>query len=177
MNYNIIKLETVDSTNNYAKQLAKNGAESGTVIVADEQTAGRGQFDRRFHSPKAQGLYMSVILRPQSLVSDIQSLTTAVGCSVIRAIRSIYGELDLQIKGVNDVMLGGKKLCGILTESSVSSDGTVEWIVIGIGINTGCTDDFPPELHGIATPLSEHTGMTINRMQLCKSVLIELLTV
>lgn len=142
---------TLPSTNRTAKELALAGAEHGTVILADHQTAGRGRLTRSFFSPTG-GLYMSLILRPELLPFSQPSFTTAfAGISVCEAIREVTGEQP-GIKWVNDLLLGGKKICGILTEGVTSLEtGTLDWLVVGIGINIHTRpEDFPPEIRHLA---------------------------
>lgn len=150
-------LKTVDSTNNYAKKLALNGASDGTLIIAEEQTAGRGRSGKSFFSPGRTGLYMSIILRPEKAAQDDISLVTlAAAVSVCEAISELTG-LEPKIKWVNDVYLGGRKICGILSEAGVSlENGNIDYVIVGIGIN--CTtpeDEFPEELRTVAASLGK----------------------
>ena len=142
---------SLESTNLTAKQLAVAGAPHGTAVAASAQTAGRGRLGRSFFSPKDAGVYLSVILRPQPFdgaapisglrsTEDAMLMTTAASVAAARAIEAVSGR-QVQIKWVNDLYLDGKKICGILTEGVTSFEsGTIESIVIGIGINC-----FPPE--------------------------------
>lgn len=143
--------DTIDSTNSYAKQLAAAGAPEGTVILAGHQTGGRGRLGRSFSSPAGMGIYLSVILRPNCLPEELMHLTCAAGVAAAQAVGDATG-----IKWTNDLVIGKRKLGGILTELSVDSKTRkVEWAVIGIGINC-CQkpDDFPPEIRDIACSLS-----------------------
>ncbi len=142
----------IDSTNNAAKLLAKNGAPHGAVVVAGRQTAGKGRLGRSFYSPDAEGIYMSVILRPQLRAEYSILMTSAVSVAAARAIELVSG-VSVKIKWVNDLYWNGKKLCGILTESSLAPGGTLDYAVIGIGINVS-TNSFPPELSDKATSLA-----------------------
>ena len=143
----------IDSTNAEAKRMIAAGAEHGTVIAADSQTAGRGRFGKSFYSPKGTGLYLSVILKPDSThISDAQMITVAAAVVTARAIESLTGR-HVDIKWVNDLFLEGKKVCGILTEAvSDFESGRVDSIVVGIGINCS-TAAFPTEIQGVAGSL------------------------
>lgn len=132
----IIHLKSVDSSNNYAIELAKNGAGHGTVVWADEQTAGRGKLDRIWQSERGKDLLASFIVRPKMETKEASSIT-------LRAAEIIKGELEemapsnggpFTIKPPNDILLAGKKVCGILTESS-STGSRLDYAVIGVGIN------------------------------------------
>ena len=156
----ILYLDTVESTNTYAKELAKNGAPEGTVVIAGHQTGGRGRLGRRFHSPAGLGLYLSLILRPNCPPTQLMHLTCAAGMAAVDAIEAI-SQLPVGIKWTNDLVVGQKKLGGILTELSLQN-GLVEYAIIGIGIN--CLHrsyDFPEEIRSIACSLAM-CGVTIN---------------
>lgn len=150
----IICHENIPSTNDLAKSLAKAGAAEGTVVIAREQSAGRGRMGRSFHAPAGLGLYFSVILRPQCTPDALLHLTCATGVAVCDAIEGC-SQLRPGIKWINDLVVSNKKLGGILTELSVDSKtGLVDWAVVGIGINC-ChqMQDFPEDLQSIATSL------------------------
>lgn len=147
--------DTIDSTNTRAKAMGLQGAPHGTALVAKAQTAGRGRLGRSFHSPDGQGIYLSVILRPGCHATELMHLTCAVGVAVCNAIQSVT-RLRPGIKWTNDLVIGKRKLGGILTELSLDSGGNVDFAVVGIGIN--CTQkvlDFPKDIQNIATSLSE----------------------
>ena len=148
----IIWLDCIDSTNTYAKELARNGAPEGTVVVADQQTGGRGRLGRSFSSPAGVGIYMSVILRPGCLPEELMHLTCAAGLAASNAVCDITGRCP-GIKWTNDLILARRKLGGILTELSVDPQTRkVEWAIIGIGINC-CQTDFPEDIQNIAISL------------------------
>ena len=154
--------DTIDSTNTYAKQLAAGGAPEGTIVIAGRQTGGRGRMGRSFSSPAGMGIYMSVILRPDCLPEELMHLTCAAGVAAVRTI----GDPNIGIKWTNDLVLGKRKLGGILTELSADSvSRKVSWVVVGIGINC-CQSpaDFPPELRQMACSLgiapSQIPGLT-----------------
>ena len=150
-------LKTVDSTNTYLKRLALEGAAHGTLVLAEEQTAGRGRRGNSFFSPGNTGLYMSLLLRPESLDCDTQMMTVRVAVAVCKALESMTS-VKPRIKWVNDIYADGRKLCGILSEAVADLEsGSVESIVVGIGLNCTTTQDaFPPELRGIAGSLGGH---------------------
>lgn len=151
--------DTIDSTNTHAKKLASQGAPEGTVVIAAEQSAGRGRMGRSFHSPSGMGLYLSAILRPQCAPEQLMHLTCAAAVAACDAISQVTG-FRPGIKWINDLVAGKQKLGGILTELSVNPEtGKVSYAVIGIGINCNHKEaDFPPELRDIATSLRSVTG-------------------
>ncbi len=143
--------DTIDSTNTYAKHLAGQGAPEGTVIIAGQQTGGRGRLGRSFSSPAGMGIYLSIILRPDCKPEELMHLTCAAGVAAVNAIN----RPNIGIKWTNDLVLGKRKLGGILTEISVDPvTGKVEWAVIGIGINC-CQQpwQFPEEIRDMACSL------------------------
>ena len=145
---------SLESTNKTAKEMAVAGAEHGTVIISDCQTGGRGRYSRNFFSPSG-GLYMSIILRPEAIrFSNPTAVTAFAAVSVCESIESVFQKTP-EIKWVNDIFIGGKKVCGILTEAVTDFEsGCLDWVVIGIGINVCIrTEDFPPELRASAASL------------------------
>lgn len=169
---NIIVLDEVDSTNNYAKDLTAKGAEHGTVVVADRQTAGKGRMGRSFVSPPGKGLYMSVVLRPDFGIQTAPLITSAAAVAAAEAIESLC-EADVRIKWVNDLYIGGRKICGILTEASVDMEmRALQTAVIGIGINVRSVgDSFDEELSSRATSIQDETGIAPDRNELCAAVI------
>lgn len=152
--YNIIYLDTTDSTNLRAKELAREGCAEGTVVITSEQTAGRGRLGRKFHSPRGSGIYLSVVLRLGVSVIP-ERITTTAAVAVCNAAERCTNAIP-EIKWVNDVLVDGRKVCGILTEGAASPRGGLDWAVLGIGINLTCPDGgFPPELDGIAGAVFE----------------------
>lgn len=142
-------LPSVGSTNDEAKALAAAGAPAWTAVLAESQSAGRGRFDRAFHSPAGSGVYMSILLRPRLTAAESLFITACAAVAVCDAVESVAGKYA-QIKWVNDVFLGGKKVCGILTEASFDAEsGTLSRAVVGIGVNVKCRK-FPAELQGVA---------------------------
>lgn len=171
----VICLDTVDSTNNYLKKAALEQAADKTVVVADSQTAGRGRMSRSFQSPAGKGLYLSYLMRPKTAPSQLISVTALCAVAICSAIERICG-VRPQIKWVNDLVLNGKKLCGILTELSIEGEsGRLQYVIMGIGVNVhqGKTD-FPAELSQTATSLDAELGGSISRARLAAAMIEEL---
>ncbi len=168
----IIVLPEVDSTNNYANQLAQSGAPDGTVVLAERQTGGRGRMGRSFDSPAGVGVYLTVLLRPSARADELSSLTLRAAEAMCDAVEKAAG-VRPGIKWTNDLVLGQKKLCGILTELSVEAEsGMAEYVVIGIGVNVGQQpEDFPPEVRPVATSLREQTGRAVRRAALAAEMI------
>ena len=164
----ILSYETVGSTNDVAYDLAKKGSPEGTVIVSEGQTQGKGRLGRGWVSPKGKGIYLSVILRPTLPPQAIPKLTLFAALSAARAIRSVTG-LTTQMRWPNDLLLGGKKVTGVLTEMSAEQD-RVHFVIAGIGINVNAdVGDLPSE----ATSLKIEKGETVSRVALSRSLLEE----
>lgn len=169
---NIIYLDSTASTNTYAKKAAEEPFQGGTVIIAEEQTAGRGRLGRHWISTKGKGIWMSIILKPDILPVDAPKLTIAAALAVAKAIKSCC-RLEARIKWPNDIVAGGKKLCGILTEMSAEAD-EIKYVIIGIGINVNMEiKDFGPEVSSIATSIRIESGRAVSRKALAASVLNE----
>ena len=152
-------LPSVDSTNTWVRDRAALGAPEGCVVMAGEQTAGRGRRGRTFYSPKDTGVYMSLLLRPKHCaVSRATGFTAMAAVAMCEAIEAVYGEAA-QIKWVNDVFVRGKKVCGILTEASLGMEsGEVDTVVLGAGVNLyPPREGFPEELKPIAGAIFEET--------------------
>lgn len=144
---------SLPSTNDFAKELARQGAPEGTAVIAHSQSAGRGRLGRSFHSPQGGGLYMSVILRPGCAAAELMHLTCAVAVAACDAVEAAAG-IRPGIKWINDLTLGSRKLGGILTELSFDPQGKVDFAVVGIGINCRQKpEDFPQELKDLACSL------------------------
>lgn len=161
-------LETVGSTNDYLKKLADEGAEAGTVILAREQTAGKGRLGRSWISAKDNSIALSLLLRPEVSPSEISSITPLSGLAMCRAIND-FCMLDSRIKWPNDIIVGKKKLVGILTELSAEFD-MVEYTVTGIGINVSQTV-FPEDISHKATSILLETGRHIDINKFIATVL------
>lgn len=139
---------TVDSTNDELKRRAAAGCPTGTVLVAERQTGGKGRLGRSFYSPPRGGLYMSLLLRPALPASECMAVTACTAVAVAAAAEQICGR-RAEIKWVNDIMMDGKKLCGILTEGALSAEtGLFDYLVVGIGVNVASAG-FPEELREV----------------------------
>ena len=160
----------IDSTNQYAKRIAEEGAPDGTLIIADEQTAGKGRSGRTWVTPPAEAIAFTLLLRPKLSPDRISMVTLVMGLAVTNAVNSLYG-VSAGIKWPNDVVIKGRKLCGILTEMSAEVR-QVNYIVIGVGINANLTS-FPEEIREIATSLRLELGCDINRAELIARVMTE----
>lgn len=167
---NIVSLEVIDSTNEEAKRQGAAGAPDGTLCVAEQQTGGKGRLGRTWASPPGSGVWMSLLLRPQLAPQEATQLTLIVGLSVCRAIRRLTG-CEAMIKWPNDIVIGRKKVCGILTELAADME-QIHYVVVGIGINANLSE-FPGELQKKATSLFLETGHKIDRAALVRAVLEE----
>lgn len=161
-------MKTVDSTNLEARRLAEAGASHGTLVTAEEQTAGKGRRGRSWVSVPGQGVWMSFVLRPDVELENSSMLTLIAALAVEKGIRDAAG-VEGKIKWPNDVLVNGKKVCGILTELSAQMD-ELNYIVVGIGINANI-DQFPEEVRDKATSLFLETGEPADRIKLLSQVL------
>lgn len=167
-------LGETDSTQRVALELARNGAEEGTLVIAERQTAGRGRMGRSWHSPAGKGIYMSLILKPDLPLHQAPQLTLLTSVAVVRAIRMLVPKVDVQIKWPNDLLVRGRKLCGILLESSAENE-RLQHVVAGIGISVNLSEeDYPEELRSIATSLRMESGETVNRAELIAQCMAQL---
>ncbi|MGN0512775.1 MAG: biotin--[acetyl-CoA-carboxylase] ligase [Lachnospiraceae bacterium] len=155
--------DEVDSTNNVAKKLAEDGAPHGTLVITEMQTAGKGRRGRNWSSPKGSGIWMTFILRPQIGPDRASMLTLVSAMAVQKAIENETG-LKAVIKWPNDIVVNGKKVCGMLTEMSAEPEW-INYVVVGIGINAN-TKKFPEEIADVATSLSIELGRDITRSNL-----------
>jgi len=167
----IVHYFRTDSTNAVALKLAAEGAEHGTVVVAEEQTSGRGRLGRAWFSEKASGIYTSIILRPPLAPAAASVLTLMAGLAAQKAVGSVTG-LRVDIRWPNDLLVNGKKVCGILTEMSAEVD-RLHAVVLGIGINVNHSL-MPAELENIATSLRMEAHRGISRVQVLVTLLREL---
>lgn len=165
----------IDSTNSYLKREALSGAPHGTVAVADCQSAGRGRRERSFLSPAGKGVYLSVLLRPAVKPEALLGAAGMAAVAVCNAVERAAGTRP-GIKWTNDLLLHGRKLCGILTELGVEGEtGLAEYLVIGAGVNVRQTaEDFPPEVASMATSLALE-GRDVSRSALAAAMAEELL--
>lgn len=164
-------LPEVDSTNDYLKRIAVEGAPHGTVVLSDHQTGGHGRRGRSFLSPPGVGLYLSILLRPACPPIQLMHLTCAAGVAMCDAIEESVG-FRPGIKWTNDIVCGKRKLGGILTELRLSPRGLVDYAIVGIGINCSQTlQDFPPEIREVAGSLSMVTGQAVDRFRVAAAEL------
>jgi BirA family biotin operon repressor/biotin-[acetyl-CoA-carboxylase] ligase len=161
----IYHFDTVTSSSDEADRFAKRGEPEGAVIIAEEQTAGRGRMGRTWHSTSGKGVYLSVILRPSLSPTRIPFLTLCAAISVTDAIRGCTG-LKAFVKWPNDVLISDKKVSGILSELSTEAD-RINYAIVGVGINANnLREDFPAGLN--ATSLKIETGRSISRLELTR---------
>ena len=167
----LLWFDSIDSTNTCARELARQGAAHGTVLIADHQTGGRGRRGRSFHSPSGSGIYMSVILRPHCKPQELMHLTCSAAVAMCDAVEKAVG-FRPGIKWTNDLVYGGKKIAGVLTELGFDAHGQVDFAVIGIGINCCQSEiDFPEEIRGIAGSLFSVSGMPIDRAKVAAAMM------
>jgi len=159
----------VDSTNEVAKRLAQEGAPEGTIVIAESQRSGRGRRGKKWLSPSG-GVWMTIILRPDIPPSKAPQLTLVTGVAVAETMDQEC-RLDVGIKWPNDILIGEKKVCGILTEASANPHG-LEYVVVGIGIDLNVdVDNFPPELRKGATSLKQELEKEISGVKLVQQFL------
>lgn len=162
--------DSIDSTNTKAKELAEAGHPSGTLVVADQQTLGRGRRGRSWESPARTGIFMTLMLKPDINPNNASMLTLVAAMATARAITEVTGEAA-QIKWPNDIVMNGKKVVGILTEMSAQFD-YINHIVVGIGINVH-NEEFPEEIAKTASSLLLECGHRIHRASLIEAFLEE----
>lgn len=161
----------IDSTNDRLKIMARQGAPHGTVVIADRQTGGHGRRGRSFLSPGGAGIYLSVLLRPGCAVQDLMHLTCAAAVAMCNAVEHA-AHLRPGIKWTNDLVYEKRKLGGILTELGFTPQGTVDYAIIGIGINCRQQEaDFAPEIREIAGSLAMVTGRDIDRAKVSAAMM------
>jgi BirA family biotin operon repressor/biotin-[acetyl-CoA-carboxylase] ligase len=167
-------LRSVGSTNAVLTGLAEDGAPSGEAVLAEEQTGGRGRLGRAWHSPEGGGLWLSVLLRTDLPAEKLAPLSIAVAVGVGEALRELTG-LDVRVKWPNDILVGGKKLGGVLVESTRAPDAETTSVVVGLGLNVNTTaGDMPPELEELATSLRESVGRELDRLEVLRAVVTAL---
>ncbi|CAM3978724.1 biotin--[acetyl-CoA-carboxylase] ligase [Lederbergia lenta] len=167
---NILYFDTIDSTQNKANEVARMDAPEGTIVIAEEQTSGRGRMAREWHSSKHKGIWMSLILRPQLPPEKAPQFTLITAIAIARAIEEVTGK-EPEIKWPNDILFHGKKMTGILTELHSEAD-KINFIIIGIGLNVNQEmPDFPEEVREIATSLAIENGKKVSRVILLQHIL------
>lgn len=165
----IYYFDSINSTNTKAKELAYIIKTEGAVVIAEEQTSGRGRLGRNWSSPNKKGIWMSIILKPQIEPQDAAKITQVAAAAVWKAINQIG--VKTQIKWPNDIVFNGRKICGILTEMSGELN-RLNYLVVGIGINANTTiSEFPEEIRNMATSLKIETGKEIKRKELIALIL------
>jgi BirA family biotin operon repressor/biotin-[acetyl-CoA-carboxylase] ligase len=163
--------QKLSSTNTVAKEQAEKGGKEGTTVIAETQTAGKGRLDRRWISPKG-GIWLSVILRPEIGAEEALKITLTTAVAVAKTLRKLYG-LNAEIKWPNDVLVDGKKVCGILTEAKLTGK-EVNFIVVGVGINANfTTQTLPKELQTATTTLEDVLGKKVDKERLICGLLKE----
>jgi BirA family biotin operon repressor/biotin-[acetyl-CoA-carboxylase] ligase len=163
------------STNDTARELARQGAPDGTVIIADHQTGGRGRRGRSFFSPPGVGLYLTMIFRTELPAAQAVQITTMASLAAARAMDEAAGT-QTQIKWINDIYLNGHKLCGILADGAPNGQGGFDYVAVGIGINVNTpAEAFPEELRTIAGSLYSETGRITDRNRLAALLIAHLL--
>ncbi|RPK28567.1 biotin--[acetyl-CoA-carboxylase] ligase [Paenibacillus xylanexedens] len=168
-----VLLTSTLSTQGDVLKLAEQGQAEGAVVIAEEQTGGRGRFGRQWFSPPGKGIWMSVLLRPDLTLQHTPQLTLLTGVAVCRAVRACSGA-DAGIKWPNDLLIDGRKVCGILLESTVE-DHEVRYCIAGIGVDVNFDpEDYPEDLTTIATSLKMETGQSVDRTKLTAAILTEL---
>lgn len=160
---NIRYFETIDSTNIKAKEIAYE-SEEGTVVISEEQTLGRGRLGRSWVSPKGKGIWMSILLKPKIDPMKVAKITQIGAAAVSLAIQDLG--IESSIKWPNDIVINGKKVCGILTEMSCELN-MINYVIMGVGINVNLdSEDFQGEVSKVGTSLKIETGEKINRKEL-----------
>ena len=172
----LLTVAVTGSTNDDLRALARRGAAHGTAIVAGSQTNGHGRMGRSFHSPEGHGIYLSILLRPDCLPTELMHLTCAAAVAMCDAVEAAVG-FRPAIKWTNDLVFGRKKLGGILTELGFTAQGAVDYAIIGIGVNC-CQQpsDFPEALRDMATSLSASAGREVDPARVCAAMLTALHT-
>ncbi len=169
LNYDLYRFAKIDSTNGHLMKLADQGFPEGTVVVADEQFAGRGRFGRRWESEPLSNLLFSLLLRPVFLERDeIFILTFSAAVAVAEALEEV-AHVKPELKWPNDVLIGGKKICGTLLETNFEND-TLRYVVLGIGLNVN-QKVFPPELNTKATSIAAVKGKEFDRDEILSAIL------
>lgn len=154
-NFKVEVFDCLDSTNTKAKMIAQDGGAEGDLVIALSQSGGRGRMGRSFYSPKGDGIYFSVILRPKIKAEDISLITPTAAVAVAKAFEDV-AKKSPKIKWVNDIFVNGKKVCGILSEAAFGADGTAQYVILGIGINLYAPENgFPEDIKSIAGALLE----------------------
>ena len=173
MKIQLKQFDVLQSTNVTAVAFAKEGAPEGTVIVAERQEGGRGRMHRVWSSPKG-GLWFTIILRPQIDPQYVAQVTLLAGVAVVRALRKLYATEEIMIKWPNDLLLHGKKICGILSEMQLNENGSIDYAIVGIGVNVDLNpQDFPEDLRNTAASLNASFGKNYKCTEVLSNILQE----
>jgi len=165
-------LKEVDSTNTYASRLATGDAPDGTLVVADRQTKGRGRLGRGWVSPAGMNIYTSIILRPRITPAEAPMITLAASIALVKEVRGLYA-VNAEIKWPNDMLIGGRKAAGILTEMSADPD-MVRHVILGVGVDVNMpAHEFPKEIRDVSTSIMLALGRRVNRAVLLRSFITE----
>lgn len=160
---------SIGSTNDLLKELAAQGAPEGTLVIADEQTAGKGRLDRKWLAPPGTSLLLSLLFRPNLAPNQAQRLTMICSLAIADAIEGLTG-LPVDLKWPNDILIWGKKAGGILTELGTTG-AYLDYVVVGMGLNVNLAVSTLPELRDMATSLSEELGREVSRLELLWRIL------
>ncbi|HWH79379.1 MAG TPA: biotin--[acetyl-CoA-carboxylase] ligase [Candidatus Binatus sp.] len=159
---NLHYFSAIDSTNNYARRLAENGVAEGAIVLAESQSQGRGRLGRVWQSPPFTNLYLSIILRPKLRPAQAPQITLMAAVALAEALDSLLAR-PVAIKWPNDILFGGKKLAGILTEAACDVE-QLHYVILGIGVNLNYRiESMPDEIRARATSIAEITGKSISR--------------
>ena len=162
----------IASTSDVAKDLATLGAKEGTIVIAEVQTCGRGRLGRDWLSPKG-GIWLSIVLRPEIKAKDTFKITFLTAVAVAKTIRKMF-KLNAEIEWPNDVLVNGKKVCGILTETSIRGE-TADFVIVGVGVNTNFDVAlFPEHLKNTVTTLAAEIKKEVDREKILHNLLEEL---
>ncbi len=169
----IIELDQVSSTNDYAYQLALDGKQEGCVVVATEQTTGKGRLGRKWDSPAYLGLWFSIILRPTAQAPAATLYPFFASVAIVKTIQKLFS-LTPDVKWPNDLLINQKKFCGILTEAAFERQ-QIKFLILGIGINTNQTPaDFLPEMRAVSTSIRQEIGEWVNNQMFLQQLLTQL---
>lgn len=166
---NVLYFASLPSTMDVAKQAARDGAPEGAIVVADEQTAGKGRLQRQWLTPPGSGIALSIILRPS--LAHLRGLTMVASLAAVRAIKETTG-LDARIKWPNDLLIRGKKVCGILIDSELQGE-EVQAAVIGLGLNVNLAPFAVAGIADTATSLSAELGQEVSRLAVLRCLLVK----
>ena len=169
LKFTVNYLTSTSSTQDVAKSLAEHGAPEGTIVIAEEMSAGRGRLGRKWHATSG-GLWMTIVLRPNVPPVKMQLISLLAGVAVAKALANLYG-LKPKLKWPNDVLINDRKVCGILAEASIEADA-INYILLGVGINVN--NEIPEDLKNVAISVKEALGKTVPRALILRAFLVEL---